>query len=231
MDRQTVIKNLYYNNIQEVRKYLDSGGDPNFFINEGLTPLGFVNSAEMAELLLERGANIRFRGLIGRTPLLWQAMSDSKRSPEVIQALLRANPNIIDDVDDNRYNALHLSVIQGKYGYIHSLASARVLLEAVPEIDINAKTKHGDTALELAVSNPAMIEVLRKTRAAKKIAGFLNKQVNKARTLHEAWRAPNGNGDLGGNAYQALASKYSKKLKSRKRSRKARSRKSRSRKL
>jgi ankyrin repeat protein len=229
MDRRTVINNLYQNNIQEVRQYLDAGGDPNFRISEGLTALGFVNSAEMAELLLERGANIHFRGLIGRTPLLWQAMSPHRKSPEIIQALLRADPNIIDDVDDNNCNALHLSVMQRNHGYIHSLDSVRVLLDAIPEIDINAKTKDGLTALELAKSKPDMIEVLRKTRAAKKIAGFLNKQVNKERTLHEAWRGPNGNGNLGGNAYQALASKYSNGLKTRKRRRKAR--KARSRKI
>jgi ankyrin repeat protein len=201
---------LYDNNLEEMNAYLDSG-DPNFLIN-GKTPLCIAKSAEMAELLVERGADIHFRDSKGRTPLLHQVLS---ARPEIVRVLLRADPRLIHDVDKNGENALHLCV---NHTFQKSLECAEILLTARPPIDLNAKRNDGLTALDIAIksNNTVFKDFLRRAAASKTIARFVNNEVNKARTLHHAWRPPNGNGNLGGNAYQALAAKYTKSRKSRK---------------
>jgi ankyrin repeat protein len=211
---------LYGNNLEEMRTHLDSEGDPNFLIN-GKTPLCIAKSAEIAELLLERGADIHFRDSRGRTPLLHQVIS---ARPEIVRVLLRADPSLIHDVDKNGENALHLCV---NHTFQKSLECAEILLTADPPIDLNAKRNDGLTALDIAIklNNTVFKDFLRRAAASNTIARFVNNEVNKARTLHEAWRAPNGNGNLGGNAYDALAAKY--KIKSRKSRKTRKSRKSR----
>ena len=220
MDKRKILDILYSNNLAEMRAYIDSGGDPDFLINNE-TPLCIAITAQMAELLIEKGADIHFRGSRQRTPLLKQSLS---ARPEIVGVLLRADPSVIHDVDANGENALHLCL---KHAFESSLECAKILLEAEPPIDLNAKTNGGLTALDIALksNNTAIVDLLRRAAASKKIAAFVNNQVNKVRTLHNAWRAPNGNGNLGGNAYQALASKY--KTKSRKTRKSRKSRKSR----
>ena len=215
MDKRKILDILYDNNLDEMRAYLDSGGNPDFLIN-GETPLCIAKTAEMAELLIEKGADIHFRGSKERTPLLKQSLS---ARPEIVGVLLRADPSIIHDVDANGENALHLCL---KHAFESSLECAKILLEAEPPIDLNAKTNGGLTALDIALksNNTAIVDLLRRTAASKQIAAFVNNRVNKARTLHNAWRAPNGNGNLGGNAYQALASKYKTKSRKSRKSRK-----------
>ena len=49
------------NEIEDVRKQIDSGIDPNSSMNDGLTPLFMAvgnNRIEMATLLLEKGAKV-----------------------------------------------------------------------------------------------------------------------------------------------------------------------------
>jgi len=194
-----------------------------------VTPLCLAKSAEMADFLLEHGADIHYRGYKNITPLLAQANTGN---PEVVELLLRTDPSIIHDVDRAGENALHNCV---RHAYETSLQCAEILVVADPTL-VTVKNNKGQTPLHIArqnhnVATKRIIELLRKTAAGLKVASFVNKQVNKKRTLHEAWRPPNGNGNLGGNAYQALASKYANGLKSRKngRSRKSKSRKSKTR--
>jgi ankyrin repeat protein len=208
---------LYDNNLEEMNAYLHSEGDPNFLIN-GKTPLCIAKSAEMAELLLERGADIHFRDSRGRTPLLHQVLS---ARPEIVRVIVRADPSIIHDVDKNGENALHLCAI---HAFQSSLECAEILLTARPPIDLNAKRNDGLTALDIAIklNNTVFKDFLRRAATSKTIARFVNNEVNKARTLHHAWRPPNGNGNLGGNAYKALAEKHKTKTRKSRKSRKSR---------
>ena len=49
------------NEVEDVKKQIESGIDPNSSMNDGLTPLFMAvanNRMEMAELLLDKGANV-----------------------------------------------------------------------------------------------------------------------------------------------------------------------------
>lgn len=67
---------------------LDAGADPNARNDEGITPLHLAVYPEMVELLVRRGADVNVRSDDGRTPLLVQAAE--AEGIEVMEALLRA---------------------------------------------------------------------------------------------------------------------------------------------
>jgi uncharacterized protein len=66
---------------------LDAGADPNARNDEGITPLHMAVFPEMVELLVRRGADINVRSKDGRTPLLVQAAEAEGIEP--MEALLR----------------------------------------------------------------------------------------------------------------------------------------------
>jgi len=66
---------------------LDAGADPNARNDEGITPLHLAVYPEMVELLVRRGADINVRSKDGRTPLLVQAAEAEGIEP--MEALLR----------------------------------------------------------------------------------------------------------------------------------------------
>ena len=220
---------IYSNSLQDMSKYLDEGGNVDFLIS-GLTPLCMAKSVEMANFLVENGANIHFRDESrGRTPLLWQALSGYYKSPEIIKFLLKKDPTIFYDVDKNGENALHLSIL---HGYESSLKCAKFLLAVDPTL-VNVKNKDNETPLyivrkikndytdkiiELLIStkemlnkNPALLDrthekKVKNTEALLKIAAFTNKHAETARSL--PWRPPNNKYSFGGVGYEKLKTKY-----------------------
>ena len=70
---------------------LDAGADPNARNDEGITPLHLAVYPEMVELLVRRGADINVRSKDGRTPLLVQAAEAEGIEP--MEALLRLGAN------------------------------------------------------------------------------------------------------------------------------------------
>jgi len=223
MDKRRMSAILYENRIDEMREYLEAGGNVDFSFNGEVTPLCIARTVEMAELLLEKGADIHYRGYKNTTPLLWQARPGN---PQVVELLLRRDPSIIRDVDDDGENALHICV---RHGYEQSLQCAEILVAADPTL-VTMKNKRGRTPLDIArendnVATERIIDLLRKTEAGLKVEPFVTKHVirkaNKLRTLQEAWRAPENRlsqdeqgynllsrFNNGGNAYQALTSRY-----------------------
>jgi hypothetical protein len=223
MDKRRMLDILYGNRIDEMREYLEAGGNVDFSINGEMTPLCIARTVEMAELLLEKGADIHYRGYKNRTPLIWQA---NPGNPPVVELLLRTDPSIIRDVDDYGNTALHLCV---HHAYEQSLQCAEILVAADPTL-VTVRDRQGQTPLDVArqssnVATKRIIDLLRKTAAGLKVEPFVTKHVirkaNKLRTLQEAWRAPENRlsqdeqgynllsrFNNGGNAYQALTSRY-----------------------
>jgi len=66
---------------------LDAGADPNARNDEGITPLHLAVYPEMVELLTRRGADINVRSNDGRTPLLIQAAE--AEGSDAMEALLK----------------------------------------------------------------------------------------------------------------------------------------------
>jgi ankyrin repeat protein len=217
-EEKKIIKIIRDDNIYEMEEYLNNGGDPDFVISNNIyTPLCDANSKEMAELLLNRGANPHRIFFMGYTPLLWQA---EKSNPEVVQLLLDKYPSLIynrSSFRDNRETVLHKCVFSGNNS---SLECVKILLAHKPPIDINGLTDDGEsdqafTALDYAVrtENEAtwpIIELLldnggirndttpskyddsiRQYMAAKNIARFIDNKINRRRKV-EANFAPNG---------------------------------------
>lgn len=246
--KRGILNILYGNKIEEMREYLKAGGDVDFSINGEETPLCLAKSAEMAELLLDNGADIRFRGAVGVTPLLAQARPGN---PEVVELMLRRyppNPTNPEDKpitrDVNRYGntALHLCVI---HGYETSLQCAEILVAADPGL-VNVRNNEGKTPLHFAYENKnvatkRIIELLRKTAAGLKVAKFVNNHAGVVRNM--MWKSPNNKYSFGGPAYERLKTKYrpnstpappstptgERKRKSRKNGRSRRNRKSKTR--
>lgn len=228
-ERKRVVELIYRDNVKDMENYLDEGGNVDFLIS-GLTPLCMARSVEMANFLVENGANIHFRDESrSRTPFLWQALSGHDKSPEIIKFLLKKDPTIFYDVDKNGENALHLSILRG---YESSLKCAKFLLAVDPTL-VNVKNKDNETPLyivrkikndykdkiiELLIStkemlnkNPALLDrtqekKVKNTEALLKIAAFTNKHAETARSL--PWRPPKNNYSFGGVGYKNLKTKY-----------------------
>ena len=237
MDKRRMLDILYGNRIDEMRQYLEAGGNVDFSINGEMTPLCIARTVEMAELLLEKGADIHYRGYKNRTPLIWQA---NPGNPPVVELLLRTDPSIIRDVDSYGNTALHLCV---NHAYEQSLECAKILVAADPTL-VTVRDRHGQTPLDVArqsdnVATKRIIELLRKTAAGLKVAGFVNERADLIKNM--LLRPPNNKYSIGGPEFERLKIKYrpnstpappstpTGERKSRKRTRKSKNRKNKSR--
>lgn len=199
--KRGILNILYGNKIEEMREYLKAGGDVDFSINGEATPLCLAKSAEMAELLLDNGADIHYLGYRDRTPLLCQA---NPGNPQVVEFLLRRDPSIIRHVDFYGENALHLCV---RHAYETSLQCAEILVAADPTL-VNVRNNEGQTPLDVArrsnnVATKRIIDLLRKAVPSRKIAKFVNE-----RGGNMLWKPPNNKYSFGGPAYERLKTKY-----------------------
>jgi len=204
MDKMRMLDILRENRIDEMRQYLEAGGNVEFSINGEETPLCLAKSAKMAELLLEKGADINYLGYKNKTPLLWQA---NPGNPPVVELLLRTDPSIIRDMDEYGNTALHLCV---NHAYEQSLQCAEILVAADPTL-VTVRDRHGQTPLDVArqsrnVATKRIIELLRKTEAGLKVAGFVNKRADLIKNMLS--RPPNDKYSFGGPVFERLKTKY-----------------------
>jgi len=201
---------IFKDNIEGMREYLNAGGNPNFIINREQTPIGLAKSVEMAQLLLDKGADIHTTNYRGLTPFLWQSL---KLQPEIIKLLLDKDPSIISDRDVNGYTALHFCATQGEN---ESLECAKILLSHKPKIDINAKDNGGQTALDAAVmsDNVETENIIRLLidKGANTTLSTIAKRSNYARFVndyveHRKWQKEQTNRITHDQAYRGLANK------------------------
>lgn len=228
MNNNNLLDILRNDNVAQMAEYLQ-GGSPDYYIN-GEVPLNLARSKEMAQLLIDKGANIHVHTR-GRTPIMWQAM---RSNPEVIKVLLDKDPKLIYEragFREDRETLLHKCVLSGSE---KSLECIKILLANKPPIDINGVTDDGDTdeaftpldyavhtnnehtwdIIELLINNGAIRRddrpsnydtAIREYMAAKKISKFVNNKTNLRRKI-EANFAPNGEG------FKSLTRYYKNKM-------------------
>jgi len=224
MSKKTLSTILADDNVEIMRQYLASPkGNANFTIDH-VTLLGMAKSKEMAQLLIDKGADVH-KEEYGLTPFLYQAAASR---PEVMKVILNKDPTVISHKDSRGWNALHFCVTRTSK---ESLECVLILLNM--KIDINARTNAGYTALDISMIagdnkeypniNGSIIKLLIDKGVnttlhkdtvglprAKIVKEYLNRaariiQTGVRRHLQEAsWRPPNPNipNNKGGKAYQ-----------------------------
>ena len=119
-------------NVEEVRRLLDAGADPNARNSLGRTPLHTVRHLAVARVLRERGADVSARDNIEDTPL------HTTRTLEVAQFL------VVEGADVNAKNKSMRAPLQ----WMNDLEITRFLIEEGADVD--AADDLGGTALSNA---------------------------------------------------------------------------------
>lgn len=97
-------EDFYYSDAKRVEKFLEDGFPPDNDTKPGDdSPLCYAcmyNKTDVARLLVEAGADVRFKGSYGRTPIMYAA---SKNNTELCKLLLEkgADINATNDAGDN----------------------------------------------------------------------------------------------------------------------------------
>lgn len=92
-------KGIRQNNVEEVRRLLRSGADPNF-MNDGMTPLGDAvrnGTPDMVRLILSNGGNPNIQDDGGVTPMFYPVTSQiakPERSVEILRILIENGGNV-----------------------------------------------------------------------------------------------------------------------------------------
>ncbi|MBT28688.1 MAG: hypothetical protein CMO01_03425 [Thalassobius sp.] len=109
------------NNVQQVESMLDSGTDPgssDMLRNTALHQAAFYGYEKIIELLVAKGADINAVNEAGQTPLYSAIHADHVQA---VEALLNHGASLSTKYTDNRYTALHLAALDGKYEVAEAL--------------------------------------------------------------------------------------------------------------
>lgn len=135
-----LIEAVLQNDPDEAKSALFTGANPNL-MHRGLRPLHIAAArgfSEVAEILIENGADVNAQDATGSLPLKDAVFS---RSFRVVELMINEG-SLIDQADHNGVRPLHIAAIRG----CPDIAS--LLLER--GADINAKTNRGNTPIHLA---------------------------------------------------------------------------------
>ena len=126
-------------NIEAVKQHLDDGTEVNAKDENGLTPLHFAKTKEIADLLISKGADVNAKEAKNRiTPLPWAAWRGRKEIAE----LLIAKGADLNTKNKDGGTPLHNAAWKGH------VEIAKLLI--VKNADVNAKDVEGQTPLDWA---------------------------------------------------------------------------------
>ena len=126
-------------NIEAVKQHLDDGTEVNAKDENGLTPLHFAKTKEIADLLISKGADVNAKEAKNRiTPLHWAAWRGRKEIAE----LLIAKGADLNTKNKDGGTPLHNAAWKGH------VEIAKLLI--VKNADVNAKDVEGQTPLDWA---------------------------------------------------------------------------------
>ena len=126
-------------NIEAVKQHLDDGTEVNAKDENGLTPLHFAKTKEIADLLISKGADVNAKEAKNQiTPLHWAAWRGRKEIAE----LLIAKGADLNTKNKDGGTPLHNAAWKGH------VEIAKLLI--VKNADVNAKDVEGQTPLDWA---------------------------------------------------------------------------------
>jgi ankyrin repeat protein len=153
------------NNLTRFYALLKEGADVNAHDQKGLTPLmavSFAGNAEMAKVLLERGARVNDQSIDGKTALHYAA--EHSHAADVISVLLKAGAdlNVKSNATSGYLPGATPLIIAASVG---NASAVELLLKA--GADSNALTLSRMTALDVArhppmIPRPGHAEVIEK---------------------------------------------------------------------
>jgi len=128
---------------------IENGADINAKTKYGLTPMHGATTKEVAELLIAKGAGVNAKTGIGRTPMHTAAMTGHK---EIVELLIAKGADV-NSKDKSGYTPLH-----------GAATDVTVELLIAEGADVNAKGDDGSTPLDRVISHyyERLAEILRK---------------------------------------------------------------------
>lgn len=139
------------NKIDEVQTRLSSRDSPDAVDKEGRTALiyaAMLGNPAMAKLLLDHGANVKFRDKLGNTPLHWAA---DRGNTELVDLLLAANAPVNEE---NKQGITPLMMAAGR----GQVAVVRQLLKR--GADASKRDYTGQDATGWAAGKPGVLQAL-----------------------------------------------------------------------
>ena len=136
---ESIVAAIRLGNIEAIKQHLDDGTEVNAKDENGLTPLHFAKTKEIADLLISKGADVNAKEAKNQiTPLHWAAWRGRKEIAE----LLIAKGADVNVKNKDGGTPLHNAAWKGH------VEIAKLLI--VKNADVNAKDVEGQTPLDWA---------------------------------------------------------------------------------
>ncbi|MFC1781833.1 ankyrin repeat domain-containing protein [Planctomycetota bacterium] len=130
---------IQWGNTEIAELLIDSGADVSATNTRGLTPLHLAGSKEIAELLIAKGADVNAKDNFGYTPFDWRA----GRNKDIAELLITEGADV-NAKGDEGFSPLHFAARRGQKEVVELLIAKGA--------DVNNKDNNGWTSLHSAAS-------------------------------------------------------------------------------